>query len=35
MPVQFGGVTWTPGQYIYADEDGIVVANEMLHETPP
>ena len=30
--VHFGGVTWTPGQYVYADEDGIVVANGMLHD---
>jgi regulator of ribonuclease activity A len=34
VPVRFGGVTWTPGQYVYADEDGVVVAREMLHEAP-
>jgi regulator of ribonuclease activity A len=32
VPVHFGGVTWTSGQYVYADEDGIVVANGMLHD---
>jgi regulator of ribonuclease activity A len=32
VPVQFGGVTWKPGHYAYADEDGIVVADEMLHK---
>jgi regulator of ribonuclease activity A len=32
VPVQFGGVTWTPGRYVYADEDGVVVADEMLHD---
>jgi regulator of ribonuclease activity A len=32
VPVAFGGVTWTPDHYIYADEDGIVVAAERLHE---
>jgi regulator of ribonuclease activity A len=32
VPVEFGGVTWTPDHYIYADEDGIVVSAERLHE---
>ena len=32
VPVRFGGATWTPGQYVYADEDGIIVANGMLHD---
>ena len=31
VPVSFGGVTWTPGRYVYADDDGVVVAREMLH----
>ena len=31
VPVSFGGVTWTPGQYVYADDDGVIVAREMLH----
>jgi regulator of ribonuclease activity A len=34
VPVRFGGVTWTPGHYVYADEDGVVVAREMLHDAP-
>lgn len=32
VPVEFGGVTWTPGHYLYADRDGIVLAAEKLHE---
>lgn len=31
VPVEFGGITWTPGHYLYADEDGIVVAEANLH----
>jgi regulator of ribonuclease activity A len=31
VPVRFVGLTWAPGQYAYADEDGVVVANGMLH----
>ncbi len=30
VPVEFGGVTWTPGHHAYADEDGIVLAAEEL-----
>ena len=30
MPVRFAGVTFRPGDYVYADEDGIVVAHEQL-----
>lgn len=26
IPVTFGGVTFEPGQYLYADEDGIIVS---------
>ena len=26
IPVTFGGVTFTPGEYIYADEDGVIVS---------
>lgn len=33
VPVEFGGVTWTPDHYVYADEDGIVLASEILHDT--
>lgn len=31
VPVEFGGVTWIPGHYVYADGDGIVLAAEKLH----
>ena len=30
VPVTFGGVTFTPGQYVYADEDGVVVSASVL-----
>lgn len=30
IPLSFGGVTWTPGHFVYADEDGIVVAETEL-----
>ena len=30
IPVTFGGVTFTPGQYIYADEDGVIVSETPL-----
>ena len=26
LPVTFGGVTFTPGHYVYADEDGVIVS---------
>lgn len=29
-PVTFGGVIWTPGHYVYADEDGVVVSADRL-----
>lgn len=32
VPVRFGGVTWVPGQHVYADHDGIVLSAEALHE---
>jgi regulator of ribonuclease activity A len=32
VPVRFGGITWTPGRYVYADEDGVVVAKEMIRD---
>lgn len=28
--IAFGGVTFTPGEYLYADEDGIIVAPQPL-----
>ena len=30
IPVTFGGVTFAPGQWLYSDEDGIVVAPHAL-----
>jgi regulator of ribonuclease activity A len=30
LPVEFGGVVFTPGDYLYADEDGIVVGARAL-----
>lgn len=30
--LNFGGVSFTPGAYIYADEDGIVVAEKQIDE---
>ena len=30
VTVEFGGVTWTPGHHVYADEDGVVLAAERI-----
>ena len=30
VPVRFAGVTFTPGEYVYADEDGIIVSATRL-----
>ena len=30
MPVRFAGLTFTLGHYLYADPDGIVVADRYL-----
>ncbi|MBU8906771.1 ribonuclease E activity regulator RraA [Desertibacillus haloalkaliphilus] len=30
LSVQFAGVDWSPGQYVYADEDGILLAERKL-----
>jgi regulator of ribonuclease activity A len=30
VPVRFGGVTFRSGEYVYADEDGVVVAPRQL-----
>lgn len=30
LPVSFGGVTFTPGQWLYSDDDGLLVANRAL-----
>lgn len=28
--LSFGGVTWKPGNYVYADEDGVIVSEQPL-----
>jgi regulator of ribonuclease activity A len=33
IDVMFGGVKWRTGEYVYVDEDGIVVATKALHKT--
>lgn len=35
IPVQFGGVTFTPGHYVYSDPDGIIVSPKELILPPP
>ena len=30
IPVNFGGVTFKPGEYLYADEDGVIVSDAAL-----
>jgi regulator of ribonuclease activity A len=30
IPVTFGGTTFIPGQYVYADEDGVIVSARAL-----
>ncbi|MGG3924311.1 S-adenosylmethionine--2-demethylmenaquinone methyltransferase, partial [Geobacillus thermodenitrificans] len=30
VALEFGGVRWEPGAYVYADADGVVVANKDL-----
>jgi regulator of ribonuclease activity A len=30
VPVTFGGVTFTPGDYLYADNNGVVVSERQL-----
>ncbi len=29
-PVNFGGVTFTPGDYLYGDTDGVIVTPEKI-----
>ncbi len=31
LTVTFGGVSFDPGEYLYADEDGVLVSNQELH----
>ena len=33
VPVSFSSIVFNPGNYLYADEDGIIVANESLLPT--
>ncbi|MCC3649274.1 MULTISPECIES: ribonuclease E activity regulator RraA [Cytobacillus] len=30
IPVTFGGIDWKPGEYVYADEDGVIVSSVPL-----
>lgn len=30
VALKFGGIDWNPGDYVYADEDGIVIAKRKL-----
>lgn len=30
VPVTFGGVTFVPGEFVYADNNGVIVANKKL-----
>jgi len=30
VPVSFGGVTFTPGEYVYADNNGVIVSTKPL-----
>ncbi|HKB57536.1 MAG TPA: ribonuclease E activity regulator RraA [Lacunisphaera sp.] len=31
VPVSFGGVNFTPGCWVYSDEDGVVVSAQQIH----
>ena len=31
LAITFGGVSFNPGEYLYADEDGVLVSNRELH----
>jgi len=33
IPLGFGGVLWQPGHWVYADEDGVLVAPGPLHQS--
>ena len=30
--LSFGEVEWIPGQYVYADDDGVIISEKPLHE---
>lgn len=32
IPVSFGGISWTPGHYVYADEDGVIVSEKVIYD---
>ncbi|MNL56356.1 putative regulator of ribonuclease activity [compost metagenome] len=32
IPTSFGGVIFTPGDWLYADADGVIVSAERLHD---
>lgn len=32
VPVHFGGVSFRPGEWLYADEDGILISEQPLHQ---
>ncbi|MFG6148823.1 ribonuclease E activity regulator RraA [Halobacillus sp. B23F22_1] len=32
IALEFGNVVWNPNDYVYVDEDGILVASENLHD---
>lgn len=32
VPVSFGGVTFVPGEWLYADEDGVILSSQPLHD---
>ncbi|MGG2065299.1 ribonuclease E activity regulator RraA [Bacillus sp. S14(2024)] len=31
IPVSFGGVSWIPRDYVYVDEDGVIVCKKAIH----
>ena len=31
VPLHFGDTVFTPGDYLYADEDGVIVSSQQLH----
>lgn len=32
IPLQFGAIEWIPNQYVYADEDGVIVCEKRIHD---
>ncbi len=32
VPLHFGVIDWIPNQYVYADEDGVVVSEKRLYK---